>query len=315
MLHLEAPHLNDTPSTHRTDWFHKAGWGVLTHYLTEVTTTADEWNRQVDEFDVAGLADQLEATGTKYYYITIGQNSGHYCSPNATYDSIVGIKPSRCSRRDLVADIAEAIEPKGIRMMVYLPSGAPNRDTQAIERLEWTNGPARNVEFQLKWQAVIAEWSERWGRRIWGWWFDGCYWPNTMYRTVDAPNFETFAAAARAGNPDNIVAFNTGVINPIISVTPYEDYTAGEMNNPYEPVCRGRWIDGEQYHMLSFLGPWWGSEPPRYTDQQVIVPTRGFVENGGVLTWDAPITERGLIPQPFVDQLAALNKGLSDLAR
>lgn len=304
--------MSDAASPNRTDWFHAAQSGVLTHYLVEETVAAEEWNRQVDAFDLSGLVEQLEAAGTRYFFITIGQNSGHYCSPNATYDSIVGTTPSKCSRRDLVAELADALQAKGIRMMVYLPSGAPNRDKVAIERLEWTNGPHRNGEFQLKWQAVIAEWSRRWGRKVWGWWFDGCYWPNTMYRVPEPPNFQTFAASARAGNPDSIVAFNTGVINPIIPVTPCEDYTAGEMNSPYEPVCHRRFLDGEQYHMLSFLGPWWGKGEPRFTDEQVIVVTRRMCEKGGVITWDVPITTEGRIPRPFVDQLAALHKSLAE---
>ena len=99
-----------------TDWFHQARWGVMTHYLGAPPSskggaelTAEMWNQQVDAFDVAGLADQLASTGAKYLLFTIGQNSGHYCSPNATYDRIVGIKPSKCSRRDLVADLAKAL--------------------------------------------------------------------------------------------------------------------------------------------------------------------------------------------------------------
>ena len=307
--------MSNAPSPHRTDWFCEAHWGVLTHYLTEATTTAEEWNRQVDNFDVPGLAAQLGQIGTKYYYMTIGQNSGHYCSPNATYDSFVGVSPSKCSRRDLVAELADALAAKGIRQMVYLPAGAPRSDPAAIEGLEYVMGPYRKREFQLKWNAVIAEWSRRWGRNVWGWWFDGCYWPNTLYRMADPPNFETFAAAARAGNPDSIVAFNPGVINPLISVTPHEDYTAGEMNNPFEPNCKGRWLDGEQVHMLSYLGPWWGQGPPRFTNERALEVTRHFAENGCVLTWDVPITTEGLIPQPFVDQLIALREGLADLDR
>ena len=37
------------------------------------------------------------------------------------------------------------------------------------------------------------EWSERWGNKIAGWWFDGCYWPNIMYQSCEAPNFGSFA--------------------------------------------------------------------------------------------------------------------------
>ncbi len=53
-----------------------------------------------------------------------------------------------------------------------------------------------------------------------------------MYRTEEPPNFVSFAAAARAGNPDSIIAFNPGVVPRILSVTPHEDYTAGEINDP-----------------------------------------------------------------------------------
>jgi len=63
----------------RTDWFHEAGWGVMTHYLGAPPSssggkelTAQMWNRQVDAFDVEGLANQLASAGTKYLLFTIG---------------------------------------------------------------------------------------------------------------------------------------------------------------------------------------------------------------------------------------------------
>ena len=70
-----------------TDWFHDARWGVMTHYLGAPPSTAggaeltaEQWNRQVDAFDVPGLADQVASTGAKYLLFTLGQNSGHYCA-------------------------------------------------------------------------------------------------------------------------------------------------------------------------------------------------------------------------------------------
>jgi hypothetical protein len=50
-----------------------------------------------------------------------------------------------------------------------------------------------------------------------------------MYCLQDPPSFSSFAAAARAGNPDAMVAFNLGVICRIISIAPEEDFTAGEI--------------------------------------------------------------------------------------
>jgi hypothetical protein len=93
--------------------------------------SAAEWNKRVDAFDVPGLVKQLEATGCRYCVITLGQNSGHFCSPNAAYDKYAGIQPSKCSKRDLVKDIHAALAPTGIKLMLYLPCQAPNADPVA----------------------------------------------------------------------------------------------------------------------------------------------------------------------------------------
>src|SRR5579864_4816803 len=223
----------------RAAWMHEARWGLMTHYLADwqaqvhkLDMSVEQWNRLIDGFDVQGIAKQLDAASARYYQISIGQNSGYYLAPNPTYDKIVGIQPSKCSRRDLVADLSAALSPRGIKLMVYLPSGAPAQDKVADAALGWRNGPYPLKEFQRKWEAVIRDWSERWGRKISGWWFDGCYFPNSMYRSLEPPNFASFAAAARTGNPDAALAFNPGVVYRILSVTPYEDFTAGEIDKP-----------------------------------------------------------------------------------
>ena len=164
------------------------------------------------------------------------------------------------------------------------------------------------------WEQVIREWSLRWGKNIDGWWFDGCYWPNIMYRSDTAPNFESFAASARAGNPNSIVAFNPGVVNRTISIAPHEDYIAGEISQPelmsIRRVFNGS-VDGSQLHILSYLGNEWGKGPPRFKNEQVIHWSKIVKENGGVITWDVPLQENGLIGKPFLDQLMTIGKALS----
>ncbi|MDB5084633.1 MAG: hypothetical protein JWN30_1519 [Bacilli bacterium] len=340
-------------SKSNVDWFKNARWGVCCHYLPKPPSgsaagsqiSAEQWNERVDRFDVDGLASQLENVGANYFLLTIGQNTGHYCAPNETYDSIVGIRPSKCSRRDLVSDLSEALASKNIKLLVYLPSGAPDRDPIAKEKLEWENGykelpydpegkklivvtteqgsryaepkskvarerkGLRLAEFQKKWEAVITEWSLRWGTRVSGWWIDGCYFADSMYRSLDAPNFQSFAAALKAGNPDSIVAFNPGVKVPVISHTEYDDYTAGEISKVF-PVQNKRFVDGAQYHILSYLGSTWGEGSPRFPDELVIGYTKQIIRNEGVVTWDVPITYGGLIEEPIIQQLKALNQGL-----
>ena len=150
--------------------------------------TPDEWNRRVDRFDVPGLATQLESIGAPYYFITLRQNSGFYCSPNETYDALVGECSGRLSKRYLVGELAEALSAKDIRLLVYLPSHAPAYHRQAVENLRctpswdasaWQLKPgaylrAEDVDerlsaFQRNWEAVVGEWSLRWGNKVHGW--------------------------------------------------------------------------------------------------------------------------------------------------
>ncbi len=310
----------DRPSPNRAAWMSTAHWGVMNHYLadwiarsTHQPVTIERWNSLIDHFDVEALAEQLKSVGASYYQISIGQNSGYYLSPNATYDRLTGIKPSKCSRRDLVADLYQALHKRGIRLMVYLPSGAPGGDAAARQALNWQTGPHRNREFQTKWEAIIREWSSRWGTKVSGWWFDGCYWPNAMYRNDDAPNFATFAAAARAGNPDSAIAFNPGVFHRILSMTPHQDYTAGEIDDPALIQIKrqtGNQLDGAQIQVLSHLGEQWGMGAPRFKIEQIVQWSRDLVKKGGAFTWDVPVQPGGTMAAEYLEQLSALGKAL-----
>ncbi len=336
-----------------TTWFRDAKWGVFIHYLAGLpsaddpeATTPESWNGRIDGFDVDGLVEQLVEADAGYLFITLGQNSGYFLSPNATYDSLVQRTPSRLSRRDLVADLAEALVPSGIPLLVYLPSHAPALDKQAVEGLQctpewdascWQLKPGtypvaegtdeRLSQFQRHWEAVVREWSLRWGTTVRGWWFDGCYRADRMYRHPDEPNFASFAAAAKAGNPDSIVAFNPGVKVPVVCHTEHEDYTAGEIAGDFPMLMDSQWgrdpkpdhywgmpvrrtVDGAQYHLLTFMGPYWCRGLPRFPDELVIGYTKHVNDCEGVISWDVPTSADGLIPEPFMAQFRSLRDAI-----
>ncbi|PJB63077.1 MAG: hypothetical protein CO096_23420 [Armatimonadetes bacterium CG_4_9_14_3_um_filter_66_14] len=310
--------------SHRTDWFHDAKWGVMCHYLASqagdgidgTSVTAEEWNRRVDRFDVERFANRLQQTGAGYLLMTVGQNTGHYCAPNATYDSITGIEPSKCSRRDLIIDLYDALAPREIHLLTYAPSGAPISDPVAIERFGWVRpypGPSgweglcgRQAEFQRKWEAVIREWAERWGPRVRGWWIDGCYELDAMYLHPEPPNFASFAAALRAGNPERILGFNPGPPRlPLRTVDREEDYLAGHsmgLGSLYASPGT-RWVEHAQFHVLEFLGDAWSVGEPRVPDAFMAEYVRYITDRDGVITLEVPITADGNIPNPFHLQL------------
>ena len=252
----------------RAAWLREARFGVMTHYLADWIArrenerpSVEQWNELVDNFEVeaAGRAARI---GRRALLSHHDRPELGLLSCRRTPRTIASSAASRAAARGATwwPICTSALRKRNIRFMVYLPAGRRTAIASA-KKLQWQNGPHPNREFQAKWEQVIREWSTRWGERVAGWWFDGCYWPNTMYRGDESPNFESFAAAARAGNPNSIVAFNPGVFLACYSMSPHEDYTAGEINNVAGIEIRrqenGR-LDGAQIHILSYLGERWG---------------------------------------------------------
>ena len=283
-------------------------WGVFVHFLADnhiggSQNPSTAWNAAVNGFDAAKLAEQIAELGAGYAVLTLGQNSGYYCAPNTTYEELCA--PGMCSERDLIADFAAELRKFDKKLIVYFTSGAPDRCDLALERLGWKPG-ARNAEFQIRWENVIMEWSSGWGKEIAGWWIDGCYFADQMYRRPEPPNFHSFASALRAGNPNSALAFNPGVSYPPIDMDDTEDYTAGEMNEPWRIDVAGDSIGGDLLHCLSYLGTTWGATPLRFTPEDVDAITAEVVENGGIFSWDTPINGDGTIPDDSMELLIAL---------
>ena len=305
------------------EWLYRARWGVFATYLADSAgdgrhaslVTPEGWNREVDAFDVEGLTRQLVDVRAPYLILSVGQNSGYYASPNATYDAFTGFPISKCSRRDLIADVAKALSPHGIRLMVYVPPAAPTGDAIAKQRLE-APADARMAAFLTRWEAVLREWAVRWGRDIHGWWVDGPY-DHGPYNHAEAPNFRSLAEALKAGNPDALLAFNQGLRTPVYSVTEFDDYTPGEIERDmtvspghlpdFSRLARyPRFINGAQFHVLTIMGEWWGKGPVRFPDEMILGYTKTINTQDGTVSWDVPLTRQGLIEPEFMKPLARL---------
>jgi hypothetical protein len=297
----------------RAAWLAPAKYGVFIHFLGG----GAKWQEKVDAFDVEACAAELEKAGAAYAFITLGQNSGYYCSPNRAYEQYAGYQPNeRCSKRDLPMELAAALCKRKIRMLLYLPSRAPQQDKQAMQGLSDVDErqPAPQA-FTRKWSEVIREWSERYGDKVSGWWFDGSY--NTAgWDDLTQPcNWTTWAAACRAGNPQSILAFNPGTKLPkaFHALTEEQDYTAGEQNILGATPQKNPPPKGVQWHLLTYLGSYWGKAKPegatRFTDQEIIDAIRTINEQGGVVSLDVA-HNNGRINPGQLRQLIAIKLAL-----
>lgn len=268
------------PRNPNTDWLRNAQYGVFMHFLPGNAQAL----QLVNKFNVEDLAGQLEAIGAKYFIITLGQNSGYMNSPNAAYAKFTGYRTGeRCATRDLPLDLYQALHPKGIQLMLYLPCQVPNGDARAQKAFGLPQG-ARDqpidLAFAQKWAEVIQEWSDRYGEKVAGWWFDGGY----EHIGFNEQIAQAYAKAVKHGNPKAIVTFNPGV--KLIRWTQAEDYTAGELNEPFAAIPTSRWVQDSQWHALTYLGSNWSQRDTRYPAKRWVQWVSQVVAHEGVVTLD-----------------------------
>lgn len=297
-----------------TDWFKDAGVGLMVHFLKDNYVkegASHEWNDLVDNFNVELFAQDCSEAGVGFVLFTLGQNDGYYCSPNAAYDSVVGVEPGiLCSKRDLPADLFDALDKKDIRLMLYLPGNPPITNSLVTDKFQYTYGvdSPTSQYTQARWEAVIREWSIRYGEKLYGWWFDGMYRGGIIETRSNMNlkhNISTHTLAAKAGNFNSIVSYNYG-IDKIQSNSPYDDYSAGEESSIIQ-LPEDRWVvDGVQWFHLTYLGDWWGATGSRFSTNDLINWSNKVFDKSGVLCFDIHVDKSGKINNNHIKQLKAV---------
>ncbi len=198
----------------------------------------------------------MQAADAGYVIFTIHQSQQYFCIPNATYDALTGAKPGEnCACRDLIGDVLDALEERGIPLMLYFTGDGIWKNPDLMEKIGGAPFPAKDhkptdwtPQFKKNWFAIAREWSLRYGKRIAGWWIDGA----DACKAYDDEQLLEYAAALKAGNPDSIVCFNPG--NENLEPWRYsiaDDYTAGESAG-FDDYPEDRWVNGAQWHLISY---------------------------------------------------------------
>lgn len=283
-----------------TDWFSQSKYGVFFHYLYDID--------DMPLFNAEKFAADVNETGAKYAFITLGQNSGYYCAPNPTYEELTKNAPgSKCYTGDIPTQAAKALEKYGIKLMVYLPSHPPSRDNDSSIQLgvnqkvpdDWL----MNDTAVENWCKVVRAWSEHFGKTIHGWWFDGFY----PWIALDEHYAESYKKAVLAGNDETILALNQGVEPTVYPANKYCDYTAGEFNE-FTAVPESRFVDGAQWHVLSFLGNTWTDASVKYDGEYMSNYIATVNSKGGVVTVDMHIEKDGSLVKEQLDVMRVVKQ-------
>jgi hypothetical protein len=299
-----------------TDWFKEAGYGVFVHYLEGIQNNPDyvhslgkrtSWDDCVREFDTEKFADGVAESGAGYAIVTVMQISRFMIAPNATFDRIAGYKPGEaCATRELIEDLYQSLSRRNIRLMLYWTGDGPRGDEKA--------GPAFGCgtpvtkEFVQKWADVFREYGERYGDKIAGIWCDGCY-PFIGY---DDEKLGILAQGLHAGSAKRIIALNRGVDPKVCSYTRHEEYTTGEQNRFFE-VPTQRFLDGEQWHILSFLSKtWWGQPGTGYSKTELADYVFNVHQCGGVVSIDMVLFRDGSFDRSQIETLKAVRRELNE---
>ncbi len=297
-----------------TDWFVQSGYGVFVHYLNGLQNTAGSlhslgvetsWDECVRDFDTERFADSMAEVGAGYVIFTVTQITRHLIAPNATYDRISGYAPGEaCASRDLIEDLYQSLHKRGIPLMLYFTGDGPRLDEKAGPAFGCGNPVS--TEFVKKWASVAQEYGERYGEKIAGWWCDGAY----SFIGYDDEKLGILAAGLKAGYPQRLVALNPGVDPQVRAYSRHEDYTCGEQNR-FSEIPPTRYLDGEQWHILSFLGDFWGKPGSQYEKQELADYVYEVHQRAGVVSIDVILFRDGSLDRSQMELLKAVRQGLS----
>jgi len=313
---LAGPAGAGEPNPAKTDWLAARKYGVFVHYLSGLQNNPEHvaslgrqtsWDECVRQFDAEKFAARMEEAGAGYVIFTMMQRTRFLIAPNATFDRLTGYKPGEaCATRDLVEDLHRALDKRGIALMLYWTGDGPCDDPKAAAALRWPGDGKVTDEFVRLWAAVVREYGERYKDKVKGYWTDGCY----RFIGYDEGKLGILAEGLRAGYPGRIIALNPGVEDRVRPYSRHEDFTTGEQNSLAD-LPRQRFVDGRQWHLLSYLGSGWAQPGTSRSKRDLVDYVHAVSALGGVVSLDVVLYRDGDLDRSQLETLKALRPGLA----
>ncbi|MFC1739052.1 alpha-L-fucosidase, partial [Planctomycetota bacterium] len=189
-----------------TDWFVREKYGVMFHWDHHTQPRQGPkkpYEEAVRDFNVNAFADMVEEMGVGYVIFAL--NHGNTQWPAAIH-SWEKLHPGWTTKRDLIGDIADALDKRGIKLIVYIASHVVLNDALRSDMLSMNERDGEDEVFEVHLE-TLNEMGLRYGRKVAGYFFDG--WPIIQQSVPRAQiSYERFFEACKTGNPDRIIALN-----------------------------------------------------------------------------------------------------------
>ena len=289
-------------------WMVEGKYGLFTHYSTWSypfqgnQVAAKNWEWGIDLFDVGAYADAVEQTGAKWVVFTLAHGGVYWPAPSRTLDRLL---PGRTTKRDLLMELADALERRGIRLTLYF-NWSPND-------LSWREASGMNDESNQRvgdsFAALFEETSRRYGRKIGGFpYIDSCF--SAIYQ--HDPPWERWTRAMKAGNEHALVGYSP---NRGPNVTYFNDLQLGDFGqqlpepSPKEMFAIGGPYESAEPGWFLKMDDWVSREPfngrfpqgPRHTEQEYVEYFKKMAVARVPVTMNLVITQDVTRKQPFFD--------------
>lgn len=300
-----------------TVWMQKAKFGLFMHYQYRILLgysiatkpsfpdpsqmTASEWNRLVDGFDVNRFADQVAEAKVGWVIFCLDD---HYfawpCAPNQAFDQFTGYAPGeKCSRRNLIRDLADALNTKGVKLICYFAglNGYMKEPkvsaglSDATPRGMYNDQSPPSAESRRRRLAVLKEFADRYQDKIAGWWFDGM--GPEIYK-APPEDWWTIRSIVRSTNPAAMIAFSYGANEQACLCQGVDDFTGGDTWSKQDlkrltpertPAAPGVLWHGKIYCGNIYHGQ---GNANQFSDEELIEWINTCNRQGGVCTLDWP---------------------------
>ena len=263
-------------------WMVQGKYGLFVHFSANMygwkgdQKRAEWFQESVDMFDVQHFADQVERTGAAWVNFTVTHQGFYWPGPNKAVDAVM---PGRTTERDLLMEIIDELDSRGIATLFYLHSGYNGFEAAAWRKaLAADYGAADVSKFNDNMVAILRECSLRYGQKIKGFgYIDGCL----MHDYPLDPHWESWARAIKAGNPKAVIGFSS---NQGPAVSPFSDLSTRDGGASLAEFNSDLVGAGKQYGIIDpawwcYMDTWYPNKPMNGKwDKGPRHPTKAYVQ-------------------------------------